>query len=374
MKKHGIIYIAYIAFLMAGVVLAGCAKHQQKENGVPEIDVAEAFTDSVVLYKTYPGVLTAGTTAQVVAQVNGRLLSSPVRPGSYVRKGEVLFTIDPTVYRNAVTRAESQLSTARSQYEYYTKQHAALNKALEADAVSKMEVLQAKSNMDQALASIRDAEAALSTARVNLSHCTITAPISEYISSGAPDVGNYISGEASPQVFCTIYDNAKVKANFYLSDTQYEDLVAANGGIDAAIYRNVPVEFKEKMKHDYTTDLYFISPTVSQSTGTMLMKGDIVNVDNELKDGMYATISLPYGSNPKAILVKDASIGSDQLGKYLYTVNDSNKIVYTPIEIGDLYRDSLRVVTSGIGPGQRYVTKALLTVRRGETIKPKMTK
>jgi len=374
MKNNGI----YTSFSMAAFLLiiavAGCKKKGAEEISVPEIDVAEAFTDSVTLYKSYPGVLMAGTTAQVVAQVNGRLLSAPYKAGSYVRKGQVLFTIDPTVYRNAVTRAEAELETARSQYEYYTKQYAALNKALEADAVSKMEVLQAKSNMNQAEASIRDAEAALSTARVNLSHCTITAPVPGYISNGAPDVGNYIAGENSPQVFCTIYDNAKVLANFYLSDTQYEELIGANGGIDAPIYRNVPVEFRENMKHSYTTDLNFISPTVSQSTGTMLLRGEIINVDNELKDGMYITISLPYGVDANAVLVKDASIGSDQLGKYLYTVNDSNKVVYTPIQTGELYHDSLRMVTSGIRPGQKYVTKALLKVRRGERIKPILTK
>ncbi len=85
---------------------------------------------------------------------------------------------------------------------------------------------------------------------------------------------------------------------------------------------------------------------------------------------MYATVSLPYGTEPHALLVKDASIGTDQLGKYLYTVNDSDKVVYTPVEIGGLYRDSLRVITKGIAPDTRYVTSALLKVRDGMPVKP----
>ena len=98
------------------------------------------------------------------------------------------------------------------------------------------------------------------------------------------------------------------------------------------------------------------------------------NIDNELKDGMYVTVSLPYGVNPKAVLVKDASIGTDQLGKYVYVVNDSNKVVYTPIKVGEVYQDSLRIVNEGLGPKDRYVTKALLKARDGMSVKPRMTK
>ncbi|MDE6740696.1 MAG: efflux transporter periplasmic adaptor subunit, partial [Muribaculaceae bacterium] len=106
----------------------------------------------------------------------------------------------------------------------------------------------------------------------------------------------------------------------------------------------------------------------------LTFQGMIKNIDNELKDGMYITVELPYGINPKAILIKDASIGTDQLGKYVYVVNDSNKVVYTPIKIGEIYQDSLRVVNEGLNPGERYVTEALLTVRNGMTVKPELTK
>ena len=89
---------------------------------------------------------------------------------------------------------------------------------------------------------------------------------------------------------------------------------------------------------------------------------------------MYCTVNLPYGSEPEAILVKDASIGTDQLGKYMYVVNDSNKVVYTHIEVGDIYQDSMRLVTKGLKPNARYVTAALLKVRNGMKINPKMVR
>lgn len=356
------------------IVSAGCKKKETEKETVKSIDVAEAYTDSVVLYKTFPGVVTAGTKVNVVVQVNGRLLDDHFSAGQFVNKGQKLFTIESTVYRDAVQKAEADLATARSQYDYYSKRYAAMNKALEADAVSKMEVYQAQSNMEQAAAAIKTAEAALSTARLNLSYCTVTAPVSGFISAPSPEPGNYIYGAGNPFTMCQIFDVSHVTANFHLSQDQYTELVGANGGLSSEVYRNVPLAFKEPLKRTYTTDLYYEAPVVSQTTGTILMQGRIENPDAELKDGMYTTISLPYGSDPKAVLVKDASIGSDQLGKYMYVVNDSNKVVYTPVTIGDLYRDSLRVIKKGIEPGQKYVTKALLNVRRGEEIKPVLTK
>lgn len=105
----------------------------------------------------------------------------------------------------------------------------------------------------------------------------------------------------------------------------------------------------------------------------MILKASIDNRYNELKDGMYATVSLPYAFEPNAILIKDASIGTDQLGKYVYVVNDSNKVVYTPIEVGETVNDTLRIVNKGLSPRSKYVTKALLKVRDGQTVTPRLT-
>ena len=80
---------------------------------------------------------------------------------------------------------------------------------------------------------------------------------------------------------------------------------------------------------------------------------------------MYCTVHMPYKVDPAAMLVRDASIGTDQLGKYVYVVNDSGKVVYTPVKTGDLVADTMRLVTEGLRPGDRYVTSALLKVRDG---------
>lgn len=120
----------------------------------------------------------------------------------------------------------------------------------------------------------------------------------------------------------------------------------------------------------YTGRLDYLSPNIDLSTGTLNVRANLDNPKHVLKSGLYVTITLPYAEQPNAVLVCDASIGTDQLGKYLYIVNDSNVVRYRPIEVGQLVDDTLRQVTAGISPKDSYVTSALLKVRDGMTIKP----
>ncbi len=366
------ITIAAAAVLMLGS--ASCHKDKKQTEQIPEVTVATPTVDSVVLHKTYPGYIRAANSADVVALVDGRILSVNYKEGSYVPKGTVLFTIESTKYRDAVNQAASSLATAKAQYEYSSKQYAAMKKAIEADAVSEMEMLQAKSQMDEAQAAIRSSEAALQTARTNLSHCTVTAPVSGHITAPALTAGNYVSGSMSPVKFASIYDDSRMKAVFDIEESQYRLMSVNTMEGNGPLYTAVPLIFTPALPVQFTADLYYTSPAVEASTGTLTLEGKITNRDKLLKDGMYVTVNLPYGVEPKAILIRDASISRDQRGSYVYCVNDSNKIVYTPIEPGELYQDTLRIVNSGLTPKSRYVTQALLTVVNGEQVKPVETK
>lgn len=366
--------------IIAGLALGGATscsnkKQAKEEEGMLTVDVALPVTDSITLYKSYPGYAGANASADVVARVNGQLLSKNYDSGSLVKKGAVLFTIEPTKYNDAVRQAQAALATAESEYDYASKQAQAMKKAFESDAVSRMEVIQAESNMQQAEAAIKNARAELSTANANLGYCTVRAPFTGHITSSTVDVGNYINGEGSPFTLAHIYDDSSLVVSFAIEDSQYERMMGSKSNPDvAALYHKVPLEFEEKLPHEYTADLFYTSPTIDKKTGTLNLKVTVDNPYGELRDGMYVTVNLPYDTDSAAILVKDASIGTDQLGKYLYVVNDSDKVVYTPVEVGGVYHDSLRVVTKGISRDSRYVTSAMLKVRDGMQVKTVMTK
>ena len=365
----------YIRLAVTGiglVVMASCG-HQTADKRSEEIMSVNFETPvvySVTLHKTYPGVAYANATAKIVGRVNGQLLSKTYTSGALVKKGDVLFTIESSSYRDAVQQAQAALTTAKSEYEYASNQYAAMKKALESDAVSQMDVIQAKSNMEKAEAAIKNAQATLSDAQTKLGYCTVRAPFTGHISSSTVDPGSYISGEGAPMELATIYDDSAISIDFSIENAQYESMIGKTGKIDSDIYKKVPLTFEEPLAHQYFANLTYLSPSVDTGTGTILLKVGLKNPYGELKPGMYITVNLPYGTNDKAILVKDAALGTDQQGKYLYVVGDSNRVVYTPVKVGDIYQDSLRIVTDGITPQSRYVTSALLKVRDGMEINP----
>ncbi|MDE7115706.1 MAG: efflux RND transporter periplasmic adaptor subunit [Muribaculaceae bacterium] len=359
------------AIAAAALMLGACHKKEKEQNDTtPEVEVASPAIDSVTLHRSYPGYIRAANSADVVARVSGQLLTQNYKDGDYVTKGQVLFTIEPSKYRDAVEQAQAALQTAESEYAYASRQYDAMKKAIQADAVSEMEVLQSQNSMNSAKAAIRNAKAALATARENLGYCTVRATRSGHCSLATVSTGNYLNGEGSPVVLATIYDDSEVKAVFEIEDAQYEMMMNGNKMTENKLLRAIPLEFQQKLPHSYTADLSYVSPNVGTDTGTIELEGHLANPYQELKDGMYVSVSLPYGTDPKAVVIRDASIGTDQLGKYVYVVNDSDKVVYTPIEVGELYRDSLRIVTKGLTGKELYVTKALLTVRNGEIVKP----
>lgn len=365
------------ALLLATLLLVFPSCKDKKGNTADkprDIDVAEVIVDSVVLRKTYPGYLSSDNAYDVICRADGMIVTQNYTGGSYVRKGQVLFTLDASTYRDAVQQAEATLASAISSRDYAKSHYEAVKRALQADAVSKMEVLNAESSYHQAEASIKSAQAALHTARTNLSYCTVTSPVSGYITDAIQGANTYVNGSGNPVKLARVYENENFTVEFQIEDLQYEQMAMRKEIFTSDLFRTIPLHFRDTLMNQYTADLSYTAPDVNKSTGTIILKGKVKNIDNELKDGMYVSVSLPYDYNPQGLLVKDAAISTDQLGKYIYLVNDSNKVVYTPIEVGEIYRDSLRLVTKGVKPGDKYVTKALLTVRNGEKVNPVIKK
>lgn len=365
----------WIYIIFAIILASSCTNNKKSvrnENQVPDIDVSDVLTDSVTLYKEYPGTLNADRQADVYCRVNGYISKAKYTGGDYVHEGQILFTIDAPDIKNDVSEAEAALSTAISQNEYAEQHYKAVAQAYESRAVSKMEVADAQNTRDQSRAAVISAQARLENARQQLGYCTITAPFSGHITTGRYSGGSYVNGSGSPVALATVYDDATVVAVFAIEDASFMRMFENPNNRHLIDYTAIPITFEEILPHTYTADLTYMAPNVDTSTGTLVIHAKIRNIWHELRAGMYCTIHMPYKVEPHAMLVRDASLGTDQLGKYLYIVNDSNKVVYTPVEIGNLVDDTMRVVTSGIEPGYKYVTTALLKVRNEMTINPKI--
>ena len=365
--------LMYIFLVLS--VLTGCKEKKDAGamKGMPTlaISVAKPIVKDITLTKDYPGYLTTEKTVNLVARVNGTLQSVSYAPGGRVKKGQLLFVIEPTLYNDKVAQAEAELKTAQAQLEYARNNYSRMKEAVKSDAVSQIQVLQSESSVTEGVAAVSNAEAALSTARTNLGYCYVRAPFDGTISKSTVDVGSYVGGSLQPVTLATIYKDDQMYAYFNVADNQWLGMAMNNSEQSA---KNLPQKIMVQLGKDgtesYPAVLDYLSPNVDMSTGTLMVRANFDNPQGVLKSGLYVSITLPYGEADHAILVKEASIGTDQLGKFLYAVNDSDIVHYRHIEIGQLINDTLRQVLGGLSPQERYVTEALMKVRDGMKIKP----
>lgn len=357
--------------VLALPLLASCKdkKEALRSMPTPEISVALPQVKDITLTKEYPGYLTSEQTVNLVARVNGTLQSASFKPGSRVRQGQVLFVIEPTIYKDNVTQAEAALETANAQLEYSRSSYSRMQEALKSDAVSRIQVLQAESNVAEGVAAVSHAEAALNTARTNLNYCYIRAPFDGTVSDKTTDVGNYISGAAQPFTLATIYKDTQMYTYFNVSDNQWLSMLMNASG-KKELPKTITLRLGKDGSQTYPATLDYLSPNVDLNTGTLNVRANLDNPQGVLKSGAYVSITLPYGEQAQAVLVTDASIGTDQLGKFVYVVNDSSRVNYRHIVIGQMVNDTLRQVIKGLSPQDRYVTKALMKVREGMKVNP----
>lgn len=363
-----------ITFALATCILTACDKNKSSRTGMEAlpIDVTKPLVENVTLTKDYPGYLEAESTVDLVGRVNGTLQSKNFAPGSRVRQGQVLFVIEPILYENAVKQAEATLKTAKANLEYANSSYVRMKEALKSDAVSRIQYLQAESNVASGQAAVSNAEAALKTARTNLSYCYVKAPCNGVIDISPYSVGAYIGGALQPVKLATVYKDDRMYSYFNIADNQYlayEMSQEENSKIPAETHY-VTLKLGTDGSQTWKAKLDYFSPNVTLTTGTIRLRAELDNSTGLLRPGLFVSVTLPYGESRNAILVNDASIGTDQLGKYLYVVNDSDIVNYRHIEVGQLADNNMRVVKSGLSPSERYVTKALLKVRQGMKIKP----
>lgn len=366
-----------IAISLCFLILFSCKQKKEKQ-AMPlmDIQVASPVVKDITLTKTYPGYLTSEQTVNLVARVPGVLQQILFKPGSKVKKGALLFIVEPTIYQDNLIKAEASLKSATAQYTYQQSSLERMKEAVKSNAVSQIQVIQTEAAVNQAEADMNTAKAAINDAKTNLSYCYIRAPFDGTIDRNQFDVGNYV-GAAGSDVLATVYKDDKMFVYFNIEDNQYIQMVATAG--TGGKINSTPISIQiggdtngvgQSNGVTYPGILNYLSPNIDVSTGTLSLRADLDNHKGELKTGMYVTITLPYDELNDAVLVREASIGTDQLGKYLYVVNDSNIVNYTPIVLGELIGDSLRQVQKGITKDERYVTTALLKVRNGMKIKP----
>lgn len=360
----------YFIFCMLSVfcfALSGCNDNLLSGyEAMPPISVAKPVVKDITLMKKYPGYVSAQNSVNLVARVNGYLENSFYDAGSRVEKGKLLFLIEPTQYKDYVLEAESSLENAIAKRDYAENNYMRMKEASVSNAISEIDLIEAKSQLIAAEASVKNAEASLSLAKTNLSYCYVKAPFRGRVTIGTLSNGNYVNG-GEPTVLATIFQEDLMYAYFNIEDNQYLKMLWQN---NETPFDSVVVFFDSPTLKEFKGKIDYVAPNIELSMGTLRLRAEIENHNGELKDGMYASVMLPYSKKDKAVLIDDASIGFDQLGSFVYVVNDSSVVEYRHITTGEVIDDTLRYVISGLSENEMYVSKALLKVRDGMKINP----
>ena len=344
--------LMYIFFALP--ILTGCK--EKKSAGAmggmptPEISVAKPIIKNVTLTKDYPGYLTTEKTVNLVARVNGTLQSTSYTAGGRVKQGQLLFVIEPTLYKDKVEQAEAALKTAQAQLEYARSNYSRMKEAVKSDAVSQIQVLQAESSVAEGVAAVNNAEAALSTARTNLSYCYVRAPFDGIIGLRQISVGSYASPTA---IVAKLTKITPLKVEFSVPDRYASQ-----------IKKGTNLNFRIEGKLDaFSAKVYAVESTIDPNLHLYTARALYPNTNRALLPGRYTSIQLKKEETPNAIAIPTEAF-VPEMGKDKVFLYKSGKA--EPVEVTTGIRTDAEVqIVRGLQVGDTILTSGTLQLRLG---------
>ncbi|MCW8528242.1 efflux RND transporter periplasmic adaptor subunit [Acinetobacter baumannii] len=334
---------------------------------VPQVPVAEVITRELNPTAEYTGYLSAPQSVEIKSRVGGVINSVSVPEGSYVRKGQVLFKIDPEPFQVALNTAQARLKAAEVQYSQAVLDFNRANKLVESGAVSNKVYDDALATKNNRQAQVQEAQAAVSAAKLDLSYTNITAPISGRIDRVLVTSGNLIAGgnTGNATALTTIVSVNPLYVYFDLDEKTFLNLKGQNKSGQF----NLPIEMglANTETYPYTGKLNFVSTQIDQRTGTLRVRASIANDSGELAPGMFARVKLTTGNKQSTILIDDQAVGTDQGNNFVLVLGSNNTVEFRPVTLGSVF-DGLRIISSGLQTGDKVIIKGL--VRPGMQVKP----
>ena len=358
-----------VSLVSLPLVLAGCTKAapQAPKKPPPEVTVSKAVSRDVTDYFEFPGQAMAVGEVDVRARVMGHLVKVNFVDGQNVKKGDLLYEIDPRPYQAALDRAKGDLARLVALGDKAKADLARAERLRPSGAISQDEFEQVMANLSVQKASMQSAEAAVRDAELNLEFTRITSPIDGRVSRTRITEGNMVlPGSADSSVLTTVVTIDPIYVYFNIDEQallRYEELAFKDGrefhpGLLKE--RRIPVEFglANEKGFPHAGILDFADNRIDRGTGTLRARGVFDNSKEYLTPGMYVRVRIPIGKPHRALLVDERAIGTDQRQKYLLTVNKDNVVKYRPVKVGRLV-DELRVIESGLEPDDLVVVNGL---------------
>ncbi|TAL21203.1 MAG: efflux RND transporter periplasmic adaptor subunit [Aquabacterium sp.] len=362
------------ASAMAVSTLSGCGKEQEAHAapaaGAPQgapVSVAEVISRVVTEEREFSGRIESIDHAELRPRVSGYVDSIRFKAGSLVKKGDVLFVIDPRPYAAEVTRGEAAAAASRSKVALAKTELERSRRLLADNAIAQRDYDERAASLRQLEAAARSDEAALLTARLNLDWTSVRAPFNGRVGKAEVTVGNLVDAS---RVLTTVVSANPMYVSFNGDESTYLQVGKIARTNPGAVKVKVGLANEQGFPHE--GKLEFVDNTVDPAAGSVRMRAVIDNGDGLLTPGLYARVQVGTVSQAgtPSVLVAEKAIGTDQSRKFVFVVGANNQAEYRPIQLG-AQLGALRVV-NGLKAGERIVVDGLQRVRPGAPLAPQV--
>ena len=372
------------ALALVGIlILTGChrqggAQHAGAQMPPPLVTVVPVVTQEITEWDEFTGRTAAMENVEVRPRVSGHIEAVTFQSGQLVKKGDVLFQIDPRGQQAELDRRAAEVAQMKVKLANAEREAQRTATLLASKAISTEEGDQRQMRFDEAKAGLLASEAARNTAKLDVDYATIRSPIDGRVSRALITEGNYVSGVAGMSTALTTIvsvDPIHVYADVDENSLLKFNALQRSGKLNNAAGR-VPVELQLANEETFSHQGYIESfdNKLDPTSGSILLRAIFPNPEGRIVPGLFARIRLPASEKRPAVLIDESAIGTDQAQKFVLTVTSSNTVAYRPVKLGPVMNGK-RLVREGLQVGDQVVQNLVMArVRPGMPVQPQVAK
>jgi len=371
-----VIALAAIGYrYMAGTQSTEQAPSQAGAPPAPPVTVAKPLVETLREWRDFTGQFEAQESVEIRARVSGYLESVNFTDGQLVKKGDLLFVIEPRPYEIALDSAKAQLDQAQAQLELAKVQLERTAQLRKNDYASQQTYDERAAEVKSATASRDNAIAAVNQAELNLDYTRVLAPVSGRVGRHEVSIGNLVmGGTGETTLLTTIVSLDPIWLMFNVSEGDgmtYKRLIQ-KGEVESARDNNVKVEGQLMDEKDWPLKgtIDFVDNQYDRSSGTIRVRAAFPNPDLFITPGQFGRVRVPMSQEKPTLLVPDSAVVTDQAVKLLFAVAEDGTVVPKPVELGEVTDDGLRIIRSGVTKDDEIIINGLLRARPGQKVTP----
>jgi membrane fusion protein (multidrug efflux system) len=360
--------------IMAAFVLgSGCKEKEKPKELVLEVPVIQLSQQDVPLLSEFTGQTLGEADVQIAPRVSGLIESLNFKEGSPVKKGQLLYTVEPLTYENNVYVAQANVATAKTNLAAEKTDFERIDTLAKLRAVSQRELDAARAKYEAGQGSATSAEAQLRNAQIDLGYCNITSPIDGIIGISKVQVGDYVS-PGPMKSLNTVSSTKNIRVRFTLSEQEFLRLFRESKKENSSLQggKDIQLQLSDGSVYEQKGNFSFANREVDPSTGAITLEALFPNPDQLLRPGQYVKVQVAAEVRKNVLVIPQRSVIEMQGIYQVFLLGDSNKVNMQIIQPGPSFKDAY-IVQDGLKAGDKIAFGGTNLLKNGSTITPKNT-